>query len=410
MNLSKQSKQLMLFFSKNKHINYVKQSNKTNSILRELYHEISEAHAYVKKHLKYKYNIKKILSATQIIKPQNFNAKSFPQNVRKHIDEFVMYEICYSFSIHDRKINVYFILENDDLEMKIEKYNKYIESIASWLYIINKYASKVCVKNLNIYLYLTSLEKNLPSSNIYILNETHVNTAFTTTCPIDSEIVVFRKEEWFKVFIHESIHNFGLDFSMMNNEILNNCIKNIYKVNSNINAYEAYTEFWAEIMNAVFCSFYATENNDINDFLSNCEFYINFERTYSIFQLVKTLDFMGLQYKDLYSNTKHSILLRDNLYKENTNVLSYYIIKSVLLNNYQGFLSWCKNNNLLLLDFKKTIGNQRQFCKFLENNYKTQSLLDYIHESGVFLSKLKKRNINNKFILSNMRMSICELG
>ena len=161
-------------------------------------------------------------------------------------------------------------------------------------------------------------------------------------------------------------------------------------------------------MNAVFCSFYATENNDINDFLSNCEFYINFERTYSIFQLVKTLDFMGLQYKDLYSNTKHSILLRDNLYKENTNVLSYYIIKSVLLNNYQGFLSWCKNNNLLLLDFKKTIGNQRQFCKFLENNYKTQSLLDYIHESEVFLSKIK--NKNNKFILSNMRMSICELG
>ena len=314
MKLSKQSKQLMLFFSKNKHINYVKQSNKTNSILRELYNEISEAHAYVKKQLKYKYNIKKILTATQIIKPQNFNAKSFPQNVRNHIDEFMMYEICYSFSLHDRNINVYFILENDDLEMKIEKYNKYIESIATWLYIINKYASKECVKKMNIYLYLTSLEKNLPTSNIHILNETHVNTAFTTTCPIDSEIVVFRKEEWFKVFIHESIHNFGLDFSMMNNEILNKCIKNIYKVNSFINAFEAYTEFWAEIMNAVFCSFYATENNDINDFLSNCEFYINFERTYSIFQLVKTLDFMGLQYKDLYSNTKHSILLRDNLY------------------------------------------------------------------------------------------------
>jgi len=264
---------------------------------------------------------------------------------------------------------------------------------------------------LNIYFYFTSLEKNLPNSNIHILDETNVNTAFTTTCPSDSEIVVFRREEWFKVFIHETFHNFGLDFSMMNNDMIHECIMNIYKVNSDINAYEAYTEFWAEITNSLFCSYHATiDKNNINEFLSNAEFYINFERTYSFFQLVKTLDFMGLQYKDLYSNTKHSDILRENLYKENTNVLSYYIIKSVLINNYQGFLSWCKTNNLSLLDFKKTIGNQKQFCKFIEKNYKIQSLLDGIHESHIFLSKIKKKKGNNKFILSNMRMSICELG
>ena len=49
-------------------------------------------------------------------------------------------------------------------------------------------------------------------------------------------------------------------------------------VNSEVNAYEAYTEFWAEIINAIFSSYYDTKNHDINVFLSNCEFYINFER------------------------------------------------------------------------------------------------------------------------------------
>ena len=93
MNLSKQSKQLMLFFSKNKHLNYVKQTNKTNSILRDLYTEIIEANNYIKKQVKYKYTIKKILTATQITKPQNFNAKSFPEIVRNHIDELMMSEI-----------------------------------------------------------------------------------------------------------------------------------------------------------------------------------------------------------------------------------------------------------------------------------------------------------------------------
>ena len=72
----------------------------------------------------------------------------------------------------------------------------------------------------------------LPSTNIEILNSSHVNTAFTRTCPKKSEIVVFRKEEWFKVFIHESFHNFGLDFSDMNNAECTSRILDIFPVNS----------------------------------------------------------------------------------------------------------------------------------------------------------------------------------
>jgi hypothetical protein len=119
---------------------------------------------------------------------------------------------------------------------------------------------------------------------------------------------------------------------------------------------------------------------------------------------------MGLTYKDLYLDSKHSIILRENLYKEKTNVLSYYILKTILLNNYQGFLSWCNKNNLSLLDFKETIGNLKEFCKFIEKNYKKQSLLDDIHKTHLFLSKIKKKKGDYKYILSNMRMSICELG
>lgn len=411
MNLSKQSRELILFFSKNKHLNYVKQTNKTNTILKELYSEILEAYNFCRKNIDYKPSIKKILTATQITKPLNFNSKSFPEIVRNHIDESMMSEISFSFSLYDRNIKVHFIVENDNVELDISLYNRYMESITMWLYMLNIYGSKECANTLTIYFYFTSLEKSLPNSNIHILDEINVNTAFTTTCPKDSEIVVFRKEEWFKVFIHETFHNFGLDFSMMNNDEVNSCILYIFKVYSQVNGFEAYTEFWAEIMNSLFCSFHSIKNkNDINEFLSNSEFYINFERTYSFFQLVKTLDFMGLSYKDLYSNSNRSIIVRENLYKENTNVLSYYIIKCVLMNNYQGFLTWCSKNNLSLLDFKKTIGNQRQFCKFVEKNYKIQSMLNGINESEIFLSNIKRKKGNYKFVLSNLRMSICELG
>jgi hypothetical protein len=418
MKISKKSKQLMLFFTKNNFIHNVKQSAKTNSIVKQLYYDILEAYNFVisLKHSKgnyYNLTTKKIVSAAQITKPENFNSNSFPELVRNHIDESILFEICYTFSLFDRHIKIFFMVEEAHVELQLETYNKYVDNIVMWLYILNQYASKQCANSLKLYFYFTSLEKHLPNSNISILDEINVNTAFTTTCPKDSEIVVFRKEEWFKVFIHETFHNFGLDFSDMNNKLVHSCILNIFHVKSEVNLYESYTEFWAEIMNALFCSFISLKNKtDINQFLSNSEFYIHFEKSYSFFQLVKTLKFMGLQYEDLYSTSEHSKILRDHLYKEKTNVLAYYIIKTILINNYQSFLAWCKTNNILLMQFKKTPLNQNEFCRFIEKNYKTKNMLVSIHNTQIFLNKLinKKQNTNTQYLLSNLRMSICELG
>jgi hypothetical protein len=251
-----------------------------------------------------------------------------------------------------------------------------------------------------------------------ILDEINVNTAFTTTCPADSEIVIFRREEWLKVFIHETFHNFELDFSGMNNDYIHNCILDIFKVNSDVRIFEAYTEFWAEIINALFCSFFSLKYVERDyEFLSHAEVFINFERSYSFFQLTKALDFMGLEYKDLYSNTKRSAIMRDALYKEKTYVLSYYVIKAVLLNNFQGFLSWCSehNDSFSLFNFTKTVANQKAFCDFIEHNYKTKSMLEGVDGAHKFLNKLQtqgrsKNASERKYLLSNLRMSICELG
>ena len=174
-------------------------------------------------------------------------------------------------------------------------------------------------------------------------------------------------------------------------------------------------------MNIVFCSFLSLKKKeDEEEFLTNCEFLINFERTHSFFQMVKALDFMGLKYKDLYHKKHESKIMRSTLYKENTNVLAYYVIKTVMLNNYQSFLSWCKINNLSLLQFKKTVSNQSEFCRFIEKNYKTRSMLDNVDKIENFYAQVKEGSLtSNKasgkndihdFIVNNMRMSICEMG
>jgi hypothetical protein len=366
MKLSKNSKDLMLFFTKNKHINTVKQTNRTNDILTELHKDIYDAYVFVnslKRETYYTITTKKIVNTSQIPRPKTFNANSFPDAVRMHIDEVAAAEVTYTFSLYSRTIKLIFVVEDENVELKLDAYHKYIDNIIMWLYILNQYASKTCSKSLVVYLYFTSLENKLPTSNVFVLDEIHVNTAFTTTCPKDSEIVIFRKEEWFKVFIHETFHNFALDFSDMNNNEVHQCILSIFKVTSDVNLFESYTEFWAEIMNALFCSFSSLKDKtNVDEFLDYSEFFINFERTYSFFQMVKTLDFMGLTYSDLYARNYQSNVRRVNLYKEHTNVLSYYVIKGILLFNTVG--GFCNKNNLLALIYNK---NDRYFIFFIND-------------------------------------------
>jgi hypothetical protein len=192
----------------------------------------------------------------------------------------------------------------------------------------------------------------------------------------------------------------------MNNDSCHNHLLTLFKVKSFVNLYESYTEFWAEIINSLFCSFFIIKNKkNISEFLYYAEVFINYEKNFSFFQLVKTLNFMGLSYKDLYSNSHSSKILREHLFKEKTNVLSYYIIKTILINNYQNFFLWCSKNNLSLLQFKKTSQNQNEFCNFIENNYKTSDMLNNIHKTEHFIQNITNKN---NFIMKNLRMSICE--
>ena len=411
MKITKQSEVLIKFFSEKNCITQKTPSLKTKQIILQLFHNIKEAAHFIQQHKKqegekfYKLQIKQIQTISQIPRPKTFNINSFPKEIREHIDKAMLYHLTYTFSLFEKDITIHFIVENKSAE-KI--YHDYVEKILTWLHVVNQYASKTCSKSLSLFIYLTSLKKKLPKNNIHILGENNVNTAFTYSCKANSEIVIFRQEEWFKVLIHESFHNFGLDFSDMNNDVATNKILSIYKVNSEVKLYEAYTEFWAEILNACFCSFYLSDSNE-SEFLVNFNYFIHLEKTYKFFQMIKTLNFMGLRYTDLYYISGEQI--RNTLYKEKSNILSYYIITTVLMHNYESFLSWCDTRHYGILQFKKSLGNMTDFCDFVGKNYKTKSLLNTIHcteEYFIHLSTQKMKDL--PFILNNMRMTICEMG
>ena len=431
MKITSDSHKLMLFFGKHNCLPHIKQSASTKTLFKKLFNEIDAAVKYistVKAEMGdtfYKLKIQKINSVNQIPKPTTFPVDGFPHIIRKHIDDYSFASLTYTFHLFGRPITIIFLIEDDKPELYIEKYNTYVDRMLTWLYIVNEYASRSCAANLTVFVYHTSLTKELPKSSIEILNEHHVNTAFTMSCPKESEIVVFRKEEWFKVFMHETFHNFALDFSDMNTSEAHAKILSIFPVNSDVNLFEAYTEFWARIMNVLFCSYFNTKttknknkNKDIDVFLKNTEYFMNLEIMYAFFQMIKVLHFMNLEYRQLYESDIQSDSIRKTLYKENTNVLSYYVITMILIFNYQSFLSWCNTNNTSLLQFKKTTASQSSFCDFIEKKYKHSDLLYAIDCTVRLFKNVKTAHIktgtnklkNISYLMNNLRMTICELG
>tara|TARA_B110000971_G_scaffold221978_1_gene272131 strand:- start:2259 stop:3473 length:1215 start_codon:yes stop_codon:yes gene_type:complete len=403
MKLTTESKKIMKYLKDNtSHIEYPLQSSAIN-ILKEIYTDMISAEEFITNQAPEKHAFtKEISNKSNIPKPKTFNYSSFPKKIREFIDNNALYETTYSVSLFGRQIKIVFVTETHSADGQL---NRFVDAILCWLFILNKYSSKFCCKAITIYLYFTSHMKCLPVTSEEVLDAIHVNSAFTRTCPVESEIVIFRKEEWFKVFIHETFHNFGLDFSDSNNKISKHEILKMFPVKSEVNAYEGYTECWAEIINVSFCSLHLIKARTFKEFLETFKVLMCYEIKYSFFQLTKILGFMGLKYRELFKNSNSS---KRELFKEHTNVLAYYVIKTVLLNNFEGFLSWCKKNNTNLLQFKKTPSNEMSFCNFVKHNFKSDTMINNV-DIMEDLNYNDKCGNNKKFMADNLRMTVCEL-
>jgi hypothetical protein len=339
-------------------------------------------------------------------KNQLFNY--IPENIKKHIKLYskniIYYFLNNNDSIINKQIKIYFIIEESEKKILIQEYNKYVKRILCWFYLIKDYINSECCKTLNVYIFMTSLNKMTPNK-LEILDYENVNTGLTISCPKNGEIIIFRKEEWFKVFIHETFHSFGIDFSLNlnndNNYYEKELTKNIFKVNSIVHLYEAYTEFWAEIFNILFFSYDIVEydKNKDNNFIKVFHYLINNEIKFSIFQMIKILQQMDLTYDELIKTTG----ITNNKYKEKTNVMAYYILKLILLYNYNYFIYWCIKNNDNIIHFDEK--NKNKLLIFISKYYNNNEMLKDIKEMQKKIKKIKN-NIDNEFLFKTLRISI----
>lgn len=399
---TKRSKDLMTLIDNSncfENIKYFK--HQTTNIFKNFYTQLKDAEKFIKQNYDLdsgEYN--SIEELNEIPKPSDYNY--ILKDIRNHIHEVSDYSYTFECDIIGRKVKIFFIYTNRRENIKNSLYK-----ILIWLHVISNYITdRTCSKELNIYIYLTDLLKCLPKNN-EIIDKIHVNTGYTMSCQPNSSIVIYRREEWFKVFIHESIHNLGLDFSFMDNNNTRKKILEIFPIKSDVKLYEAYTDAWAKIINVIICSYFTQYINKFENYIRNIKKLMNLERTHCFLQVIKILEYKGLKYTDLYDQKTD----KKEMYYENTSVLSYYILNAVILNDFENFFEWCINNNKNILQFDNTKEKQIEFCKFIENNYKTKLLLDRINCISGLLLEFKNNNISSSIqeLLQNMRKSLCEL-
>jgi hypothetical protein len=361
--------------------NPVKFSSTSKKLINEIVNLMIESNDYYESH-KSKIHLEKNNTM-----PKCNMMDIIPTNITKHIENMKAINYVYKFNIHSKQYTVSFYTNLMD-----EIIQEYIKKVYMLLYIVYTYANKDCSKNLNIYLYLTDLKKVLPT-HTKVLKEENVNTAFTTSCKPHAEIVLFRQEEWFKVLIHECFHCNGLDFSTADTSDCDKTILYIFPVSADVRLYETYCEMWGEMINVLFISYFSIsnsikikENRDIyiHKIVSKGEKLLHHERMFSMFQSSKILHFFGIDYKQLYDKQDmNSHNVRQIKYKEETSVLSYYILKNIYIFFMNEFVEWCVENNKdsrgnESLVFIKTKENMNSYCDFIKCRYANYKFVNCI--------------------------------
>jgi hypothetical protein len=131
-------------------------------------------------------------SVKQMNFPTIYMSNFFPENIKKSVESDTLFEYEYNTILDDRIINFHFYSHNNHLSYN--KLDMYVNYMLMWIFILNLYSENKCSKKLNIFIFFTDFEKQLPQDNITILNKEQINTGYTIVCSPISEIVIYRNE------------------------------------------------------------------------------------------------------------------------------------------------------------------------------------------------------------------------
>jgi hypothetical protein len=326
----------------------------------------------------------------------------------------------YKLSIHGKTVDVHFIVPHTTMRLHPESFSeknreKYwqhaIRRMVVWLYVAYSFAHETCQHHSTMYFFMTYSKKESLTYDDP-LQPVHTNSGASNVCLATGHLLVYRYEEWFKVFLHETFHFLGLEFSQVYEDHaaeLRSIVARAFPrclPTTKWMIYETYCETWAEILNVVFLSFYgrnarthtrwmthvhrrgrkssrATTTRRFQDvfachsIVAQVEAYLQYEQWFSLLQCVKLLKHFQLTYAELFTqDTEHAYD-----HAERYDLFSYHVLKSIWMYRVNDFIEWCVAHNQygddaqVSLDFMKTRDAMMDYVKTMIGYSRDKDLL-----------------------------------
>lgn len=200
--------------------------------------------------------------------------------------------------------------------------------------------------------YISTDFKKLFPNKTQVLGKNEINSGMSYI--YENKIYLWRTEENLKVFLHELFHCLGFDRFLIEND----CNLNKYfKIQNHLSCNEAYNELCTLIYH---CCFLKIEDNRI-DLIK----LIEKNRVFTLFQIKQILQFYN--FKELRNDT---------LFKQDTSIFSYYILKGFYLFNLNKLIKLVKKDTFYFYP----INNFKTFNKYYDETLSNKKFYTLIKQ------------------------------
>jgi len=292
---------------------------------------------------------------------------------------FMPLDVIYCGEINDLDYDFY---SGDGIDISIYSIDGDKPDVKLILKIINFFRrlKQKMNKKLDLIIFYCNQKKYFPKNKGDTITPENINSGCSFT---NNYIYLWRKEEFYKVLIHELIHYFHLDFHDKDPNDLNDSFTNMIKVQGRDVINEAYTEFLAVLLNCIVIG--SISNNT---------------KTRSITQLIESeILFTHLQIAKIINHFDANSL--ENLVIiQNTSLASYVIVKGILLNNYKLMIPYLNS----MVHDDRIIWNSQydNYCILYRKLMNTNSL------NNELIKKILKiiQNTKKSFVTETLRMTL----
>lgn len=369
---------------------------------------------------------KEISNLIKIYKNFNLNKKNIENYSENNIDNFNIDFLINNYNYSKKFLNqikklsklnkIQYNFNDTEVDLDIyydnklnKKFSKEIVDLINFnIILFNKLHPKPR-KNIKIYMFLTKFKKTISINKNNQLSADNINSGYTQSFSDSSYdyIVLYRTEEIKKVLVHELIHLYNLHTFQNYKTKINDLIKN---TNNRFSIFEAYTETFATL---IYSFYYLNSNKKYNKITKNGKDNKDVKNVKNNFNnelnelLNKQLLFSYLQSAKILYN--QNILNIDNMkiINEQTNAVSYYILKCMILNNLNLFKNLFNNEQNYLLNTNKKVTT---FDNYLLESYNNNKFQNNINKFILLLKNNASNDLNKKYekIFKSFRMNILD--